>query len=108
MKFKPQGVATPADIRKRLDDFLLDCACRGTVHTSFTDFRSHFISWLRIVLESEKIYHAKMNRYGNTNNTRVGLGIDRRRSVDTGSCSADDYKISFAAAIARANGLRTS
>lgn len=42
------------EVVRRLDDFALDCRCRGASHGDLNDARRHYNDWLRIQLEAEK------------------------------------------------------
>lgn len=75
------------EVRKRLDDFALDCDCRGTVHQDFGDTRRHFNDWLRIQLEAEK-----RNQKNVTDRQRQQ---DKRRGTQIDATSAGDYTTSF-------------
>ena len=75
------------EVRKRLDDFALDCNCRGTVHQDFGDTRKHFNDWLRIQLEAEK-----RNQKNVTDRQRQQ---DKRRGTQIDATSAGDYTTSF-------------
>lgn len=64
-----------------LQQFLLDCKCRGTVHPDRKDAINHFNSWLRILLENNE-----------TNRTQTQ---SRRRGVEATPNSAEDYEAAF-------------
>lgn len=84
MRFRiPSG-----EVVKRLDDFALDCFCRGTEHQDFSDARRHFNDWLRIQLEAER----KKQQHHVPDKTRPE---DKRRSYEVEASSAEDYKTSF-------------
>lgn len=74
------------EIVRRLDDFALDCDCRGTVHQYFNDTRRHFNDWLRIQLEAEKRKNNVSDRQKSEN---------KRRGYDVTATSAEDYEGSF-------------
>ncbi len=74
------------EIVKRLDDFTLDCDCRGTEHQDFNDTRRHFNDWLRIQLEAEKRKNNVSDRQKSEN---------KRRGSDVTATSAEDYEGAF-------------
>lgn len=71
------------EIVRRLDDFALDCDCRGTEHQDFNDTRRHFNDWLRIQLEAEKRKNNVSDRQKSEN---------KRRGSDVTATSAEDYE----------------
>lgn len=77
---------TEDEIKRRLDDFALDCDCRGTSHRNFNDTRKHFNDWLRIQLEAEK---------RKTNVQNKPKSEDRRRNTEIEATSWQDYKTTF-------------
>ena len=74
------------EIVRRLDDFALDCDCRGTEHQDFNDTRRHFNDWLRIQLEAEKRKNNVSDRQKSEN---------KRRGSDVTATSAQDYEGAF-------------
>lgn len=74
------------EIVRRLDDFALDCDCRGTEHQDFNDTRRHFNDWLRIQLEAEKRNNNVSDRQKSEN---------KRRGSDITATSAEDYEGAF-------------
>ena len=74
------------EIVRRLDDFALDCDCRGTEHQDFNDTRRHFNDWLRIQLEAEKRKNNVSDRQKSEN---------KRRGSDVMATSAEDYEGAF-------------
>lgn len=74
------------EIKRRLDDFALDCDCRGTSHRDFNDTRKHFNDWLRIQLEAEKRKNNVSDRQKSEN---------KRRSYEVEATSWQDYKTTF-------------
>lgn len=74
------------EIVRRLDDFALDCDCRGTEHQDFNDTRRHYNDWLRIQLEAEKRKNNVSDRQKSEN---------KRRGSDVTATSAEDYEGSF-------------
>lgn len=74
------------EIVRRLDDFALDCDCRGTEHQDFNDTRRHFNDWLRIQLEAEKRKNNVADRKKPEN---------KRRGSDVTATSAEDYEGAF-------------
>lgn len=74
------------EIVRRLDDFALDCDCRGTEHQDFNDTRRHFNDWLRIQLEVEKRKNNVSDRQKSEN---------KRRGSDVTATSAQDYEGAF-------------
>jgi DNA-binding Lrp family transcriptional regulator len=74
------------EIVRRLDDFALDCDCRGTEHQDFNDTRRHFNDWLRIQLEAEKRKNNVSDRQKSGN---------KRRGSDVTATSAEDYEGAF-------------
>ena len=74
------------EIVRRLDDFALDCDCRGTEHQDFNDTRRHFNDWLRIQLEAEKRKNNVSDRQNSEN---------KRRGSDVTATSAEDYEGAF-------------
>lgn len=74
------------EIVRRLDDFALDCDCRGTEHQDFNDTRRHFNDWLRIQLEAEKRKNNVSDRQKSEN---------KRRGSDVTATSAEDYEGAF-------------
>ena len=74
------------EIVRRLDDFALDCDCRGTEHQDFNDTRRHFNDWLRIQLEAEKRKNNVTDRQKSEN---------KRRGSDVTATSAEDYEGAF-------------
>ena len=74
------------EIVRRLDDFALDCDCRGTKHQDFNDTRRHFNDWLRIQLEAEKRKNNVSDRQKSEN---------KRRGSDVTATSAEDYEGAF-------------
>ena len=74
------------EIVRRLDDFALDCDCRGTEHQYFNDTRKHFNDWLRIQLEAEKRKNNVPDRQKSEN---------KRRGSDVTATSAEDYEGAF-------------
>lgn len=74
------------EIVRRLDDFALDCDCRGTEHQDFNDTRRHFNDWLRIQLEAEKRKNNVADRQKSEN---------KRRGSDVTATSAEDYEGAF-------------
>lgn len=74
------------EIVRRLDDFALDCDCRGTEHQDFNDIRRHFNDWLRIQLEAEKRKNNVSDRQKSEN---------KRRGSDVTATSAEDYEGAF-------------
>lgn len=74
------------EIVRRLDDFTLDCDCRGTEHQDFNDTRRHFNDWLRIQLEAEKRKNNVSDRQKSEN---------KRRGSDVTATSAEDYEGAF-------------
>lgn len=74
------------EIVRRLDDFALDCDCRGTEHQDFNDTRRHYNDWLRIQLEAEKRKNNVSDRQKSEN---------RRRGSDVTATSAEDYEGAF-------------
>lgn len=74
------------EIARRLDDFALDCYCRGTEHQDFNDTRRHFNDWLRIQLEAEKRKNNVSDRQKSEN---------KRRSYEVEATSWQDYKTTF-------------
>ena len=75
------------EVRKRLDDFLLDQTCRGTEHNSLNDVRRHFNDWLRIVISKEQ----KETEYAD-NRERTE---DKRRGTQVTATSGQDYEGDF-------------
>ncbi len=78
---------SPDQILKRIDDFALDCQCRGTTHSEFNDVRRHFNDWLRIQISVEQ--KQKKNDTDKTN------GSDKRRATEVSATKAEDYTTSF-------------
>ena len=74
------------EIVRRLDDFALDCDCRGTEHQDFNDTRRHFNDWLRIQLEAEKRKNNVSDRQKSEN---------KRRGSDVTATSVEDYEGAF-------------
>lgn len=74
------------EIARRLDDFSLDCNCRGTEHQDFNDTRRHFNDWLRIQIEAEKRKNNVSDRQKSEN---------KRRSYEVEATSWQDYKTTF-------------
>lgn len=74
------------EIVRRLDDFALDCDCRGTEHQDFNDTRRHFNDWLRIQLEAKKRKNNVSDRQKSEN---------KRRGSDVTATSAEDYEGAF-------------
>lgn len=74
------------EIERRLDDFSIDCDCRGTEHQDFNDTRRHFNDWLRIQLEAEKRKNNVSDRQKSEN---------KRRSYEVEATSWQDYKTTF-------------
>lgn len=74
------------EIVRRLDDFALDCDCRGTEHQDFNDTRRHYNDWLRIQLEAEKRKNNVSDRQKSEN---------KRRGSDVTATSAEDYEGAF-------------
>lgn len=74
------------EIVRRLDDFALDCDCRGTEHQDFNDTRRHFNDWLRIQLEAEKRKNNVSDRQKSEN---------KRRGSDVTATSSEDYEGAF-------------
>ena len=74
------------EIVRRLNDFALDCDCRGTEHQDFNDTRRHFNDWLRIQLEAEKRKNNVSDRQKSEN---------KRRGSDVTATSAEDYEGAF-------------
>lgn len=74
------------EIVRRLDDFAIDCDCRGTEHQDFNDTRRHFNDWLRIQLEAEKQKNNVSDRQKSEN---------KRRGSDVTATSAEDYEGAF-------------
>lgn len=75
------------EVVKRLDDFALDCDCRGTEHQDFNDTRRHYNDWLRIQLEAEK---RKSNYVQDRQKSE-----NKRRGADVTATSAEDYEGAF-------------
>lgn len=72
----------PADeLRRRLDDFALDCECRGVAHKDENDARRHYNDWLRIKIDAEK-RKKHDDRY-------------KRRGTEITATSAEDYTTTF-------------
>lgn len=74
------------EVVKRLDDFALDCDCRGTAHQDFGDTRRHFNDWLRIQLEA-----ARRQNYGSNRQKQQS----ERRGSDVTATKAEDYEGAF-------------
>ncbi len=75
---------SPADLIKMLDTFFSSNLSRGKLHTSISDLKSHFIDWYNIYIKKQK------------ENEKTGpQTADRRRGIDPGAHSADDYDASF-------------
>lgn len=74
------------EVVRRLDDFALDCDCRGTEHQDFNDTRRHYNDWLRIQLEAEKRKNNVSDRQKSEN---------KRRGSDVTATSAEDYEGAF-------------
>lgn len=71
------------DIKKRLDDFALDCDCRGTVHQSLGDIKRHYNDWLRIQLEAEKRQDKqKQQQYESSTKDRQSASAKARRNAE--------------------------
>lgn len=84
MRFRLKSID---EVRKRLDDFLLDQTCRGVSHQSLNDARKHFNDWLRIVLSKEqKETENAENRKGSE---------DKRRGTNVTATSGEDYEGQF-------------
>ena len=80
---KDLGINMP-DLIKLLDIFFSSNLSRGKLHTSITDLKSHFIDWHNIYLKKQK------------ENEKTGpQTADRRRGIDPGAHSAEDYDASF-------------
>lgn len=75
---------TTAEVVNRLDDFTLDCDCRGTIHNNANDAQKHFNDWLRIQLTKREEYVTDKQR-----------NQDKRRQAEITATSAEDYKCSF-------------
>lgn len=76
------------EVERRLDDFALDCDCRGTTHQDFNDTRKHYNDWLRIQLEAEQ--RKKKNHVSDRQKQQ-----DKRRGFEVEDASAEDYDASF-------------
>lgn len=66
MKFK---ITEKEKLLKRIDDFELDCQCRGTIHRDLSDAKKHFCDWLRIKLERDG--NNKTNTRKETGNSKA-------------------------------------
>lgn len=68
-----------------MDEFLMECSCKGKTHESFTDFRKHLFDWLRIHTEILK----RKKKNGNNETT-----LRRGRAESTATCP-DDFEGGF-------------
>ena len=76
------------DLIKRLDEFFISNESRGKYHSDISDLKSHFVNWLQIILNSKN-----KTCY---NNEKIEAGrFDKRRGMDPGICSAEDYEGPF-------------
>lgn len=76
------------DFIKRLDEFFISNECRGKYHADISDLKSHFVNWLKIILNAKNI-----NCYNNENN-ETGRR-DQRRGMDAGVHAAEDFEGPF-------------
>ncbi len=72
----------PEEIPKLIEDFNLDCLCRGKVHLSLQDAQSHFANWLTIQISEQQ----KQENYGTNNKRRPNKKV---------ADSAEDFSQSF-------------
>lgn len=70
------------DCQHLFDRWIIEYQHNGDTHSSYTDFKKHFIQWARITIQKE-------NQNGNTNRQ------DKRRGVQVVANSAEDYKGAF-------------
>lgn len=76
-----------SDILRRIDEFALDCECRGYIHRDLEDARRHYNDWLRIQLEVE--------RKKKENETDRQRSQDKRRGTEISSTRWQDYEGEF-------------
>lgn len=70
------------EIPKLVEDFDLDCKCRGKTHFSLQDAQSHFANWLTIQISEQQ----KQENYGTNNKRRPNKKV---------ADSAEDFSQSF-------------
>lgn len=61
-------------LKEMLEPFVQECACGGTDHHDYNDFRRHFFNWVRIAIEKE-------NRHGIQFDNRAGGGTKADANV---------------------------
>ena len=76
-----------SDILRRIDEFAIDCECRGYIHRDLEDARRHYNDWLRIQLEVE--------RKKKENETDRQRSQDKRRGTEISSTRWQDYEGEF-------------
>lgn len=73
---------------KRLDEFFISNECRGKFHKDLSDLKSHFVNWLKIIL------NPKTKNTDNNENHETERR-DQRRGMDAGVHSASDFEGPF-------------
>ena len=68
---------------KRFNEFENSCRSRGKLHKDIVDIKCHFVDWLKMISNTTK------------NEKDKSGGSDKRRGIDPGSHSAEDYEESF-------------
>lgn len=72
----------------RLDEFFISNECRGKFHSDLSDMKSHFVNWLKIIL------NPKTNNTNNNENLETRRR-DQRRGMDAGVHSAEEFEGPF-------------
>ena len=70
-------------IVSEIDDFALDCDCRGKEHNRLNDTKQHFCDWLRLKIEREN------------NVTDKSKSENKRRGTEVTATSWQDYEGAF-------------
>lgn len=73
---------SPAECEGLFDRWVIEYQHNGDKHSSYSDFKKHFIQWARITIQKEK-------SNGNTNRQ------DKRRGIQVVANSPEDYKGAF-------------
>lgn len=77
-----------SELIKRLDEFFISNECRGKFHSDLSDMKSHFVNWLKIIL------NPKTNNTTNNENLETRRR-DQRRGMDAGVHSAEEFEGPF-------------
>ena len=77
-----------SDIISRMDDFMLDAACRKKRHERLSDMQRHFCDWLRIQLKIQKEDENRNNSQSQTERLEDAAKLVKRLLDDGETKSA--------------------